>query len=86
MPMSFADPSIAAASDELLEIDEALEKLASEDVTAAEIVKQRYFVGLSTEQAADALGIARATAYRHWAYTKAWLRCEIERQRLRKKI
>jgi DNA-directed RNA polymerase specialized sigma24 family protein len=39
----------------------------------------RYFVGLSIDEAAEALGVSRATANRHWAYAKAWLRCEIGR-------
>ena len=50
---------------ELLAVDEALSKLAQEDATAAEVVKLRYFAGMSTAEAADALGIHRATASRH---------------------
>ena len=63
--------------EELLAVDDALGKLAEEDEAAAEIVKLKYFVGLSIEEAADALGIARATAYRHWKFGRAWLRCAI---------
>ena len=44
---------------------------------AAEVVKLRYFAGLSVEEAAASLGLSRATAYRHWAYARAWVRCEI---------
>jgi len=59
--------------DELLALDEALQKLAAEDKPKAELVKLRYFAGLSLEEAGDALGISRATANRHWTYALAWL-------------
>jgi DNA-directed RNA polymerase specialized sigma24 family protein len=72
-----ADWITATTPDELLAVDEALEKLASEDGLAAEIVKLRYFVGMSVEEAADVLGLSRATAYRHWTYARAWLRCSV---------
>jgi RNA polymerase sigma factor (TIGR02999 family) len=64
------------SSDDLVLIDDALNRLATEDVIACEIVKLRLFTGLSVEEAADALGLARATAYRHWTFARAWLRCE----------
>jgi RNA polymerase sigma factor (TIGR02999 family) len=67
------------APDELLLIDDALERLAREDPAAAEIVKLCYFAGLEVEQAADVLGTSRATAYRHWNYAKAWLHAETRR-------
>ena len=67
------------APDELLALDGALTKLASEDPPAAQLVKLRVFTGLSIEQAGEVLGFSRATAYRHWNYARAWLRCEIER-------
>jgi len=57
----------------ILALDEALERLAVEEKTAADVVKLRYFAGLTTEQAAAALGISVRTANRHWAYAKAWL-------------
>ena len=63
--------------DEFLAVDEAIDRLAAEDPVAAELVKLRYYAGLSVEEAAAALGLARATAYRHWAYARAWLRCEL---------
>jgi RNA polymerase sigma factor (TIGR02999 family) len=63
-------------SDSLLLLDDALESLAAEDATAVEIVKLRLFAGLSVKEAAEALGLARATAYRHWTFARAWLRCE----------
>jgi RNA polymerase sigma factor (TIGR02999 family) len=60
-------------SDELLSLDEALGQLAEEAPQKAELVKLRYFAGLTSEQAADAMGISRATAVRHWTYARAWL-------------
>ncbi len=60
-------------SGSLLALDEALEQLAGEERVAAEVVKLRYFAGLTTEQAAEALGISVRTADRHWGYAKAWL-------------
>jgi RNA polymerase sigma factor (TIGR02999 family) len=68
---------ILESSDDLLLLDEALVRLSAEDATAVEIVKLRLFAGLSVEEAADALGLARATAYRHWTFARAWLRCEL---------
>jgi RNA polymerase sigma factor (TIGR02999 family) len=68
---------ILASSDDLLLVDDALGRLITEDATAVEIVKLRLFAGLSVEEAADALGLARATAYRHWTFARAWLRCEL---------
>jgi len=58
---------------ELLALDEALEQLADEAPEKAELVKLRYFAGLTEEQAAEALGISRATASRYWTYARAWL-------------
>jgi RNA polymerase sigma factor (TIGR02999 family) len=69
--------AIKAPSDDLLALDEALEKLATEDKAKADLVKLHYFAGLSLEEAAAALGISRATAYRFWDYARAWLRHEI---------
>ena len=60
-------------AEELLALDEALERLAGEEVTVGEVVKLRYFAGLSIEQTAAALGISVRTANRHWAYARAWL-------------
>jgi RNA polymerase sigma factor (TIGR02999 family) len=60
---------------DLLVLNDALDRLAEEDGTAAEIVKLRLFAGLSVEEAADTLGLARATAYRHWSFARGWLRC-----------
>jgi RNA polymerase sigma factor (TIGR02999 family) len=59
--------------DELLAVDEALTRLAVADPRRAELVRLRYFAGLTLEQAAELLGISRATADRHWAFARAWL-------------
>ena len=64
-------------SDELLALDEALDRFAAEDPGKAELVKLRYFAGLSLEECALAQGISLATAKRHWAYARAWLYCAI---------
>ncbi len=68
----------ALPPDELLGLDDAIEKLAEHDLPAANLVKLRYFAGLSTEQAADTLGLSRTSAYRHWTYAKAWLFSQIQ--------
>jgi RNA polymerase sigma factor (TIGR02999 family) len=62
-----------APNDDLLALDEALEKLAREEPAKAELVKLHYFAGLSLEEAGRALGISHRTAKRHWAYARAWL-------------
>jgi RNA polymerase sigma factor (TIGR02999 family) len=67
-----------APSEDLLALDEALNKLAAEDPAKAELVKLRYFAGLTIEDSARALGISSATAKRHWAYARAWLFRQIE--------
>ena len=67
------DVALNTADDDLLDLDEALEKLASEYPECAELVKLRFFAGMSLGEAAVALGLARRTAYRHWAYARAWL-------------
>ncbi len=70
------DLPVLPPSDRLLAIDEALEKLAAEDPEAARLVKLRIFAGLSVTEAAEALGVPRTTAFRHWTYARAWLRAE----------
>jgi RNA polymerase sigma factor (TIGR02999 family) len=72
-----AVPSPPAEAEGLLALDEALSKLAAEDPEAAGLVQLRYFAGLSVEEAADALGLSRAGAYRHWAFARAWLLQEL---------
>jgi RNA polymerase sigma factor (TIGR02999 family) len=63
--------------DDLLALDEALDQLAAEDPVKAELVKLRCFAGLSHQDAAQAVGISRATADRYWAYAKSWLYCKL---------
>lgn len=63
----------SASADQVLTLDEAIESLAVDDTMAANLVKLRYFAGLSIEQAAESLEISAATAYRHWAYARAYL-------------
>jgi RNA polymerase sigma factor (TIGR02999 family) len=67
-----------APDDQLLAIDEALNQLAAEHPEKAQLAKLRYFAGLSIEEAAQVLKISEATAKRWWAYTRAWLLCEIQ--------
>jgi RNA polymerase sigma factor (TIGR02999 family) len=62
-----------APDDDLVALDEALDALAAEDPAKARLVELRYFAGMAEAEAADALGISRATAARHWAYARAWL-------------
>jgi len=65
------------SSEDLLALDEAIEKLRREDTTKAELVKLRLFGGLTGKQAADVLEISYATEQRYWAYARAWLRVEV---------
>ena len=66
-------------SDDLIDLDEALEKLSKRDRIKADLVKLRYFAGLTSEQTAKTLGISHATAERYWDYACSWLRLEILR-------
>ena len=66
--------------DDLIALDEALRKLAGVDKIKAELVKLRYFAGLTSEQAARVLGISTATAERYWDYVRSWLRVEISQE------
>ena len=68
-------------SEDMIDLDEALEKLSKRDRTKADLVKLRYFAGLTGEQAAKTLGISHATAERYWDYACSWLRLEILRNR-----
>ncbi len=71
------DLAVDGPSEDLIALDEALTKLSQKDRTKANLVKLRYFAGLTSEQAAELLGISRATAKRHWSYARAWLYREI---------
>ena len=68
---------IEPPSDDVIALHEALEKLAEKDRVKAELVKLRYFAGLTIPQAAEVLRISHATAERYWAYARAWLHQEI---------
>lgn len=65
---------LSAPTDELLAVHEALDQLAREDPAAAELVKLRYFVGLTMEEAATVLGVAKRTAEGLWTFARSWLR------------
>ena len=71
------DIAVQATPDQLLAVDEALEKLQREDPRVFELVKLRYFAGMNVEQAASALGISVPTAYRYWNYARVWLHDEL---------
>jgi RNA polymerase sigma factor (TIGR02999 family) len=71
------EPAAPRLSEDVLALNEALEKLEQTHRSHAELVKLRYFAGLTMEQAADALGISPATAHRYWSYARAWLHAEI---------
>jgi RNA polymerase sigma factor (TIGR02999 family) len=66
-----------APTDDLLALDDALAKLERHEPAKADVVKLRCFAGMSVEEAAEALGISRATAKRRWAYARAWLFAEL---------
>lgn len=72
-----AEVTIAGPTDDILALDEALEKLAKADKVKAELVKLRFFAGLTNEQAAQVLGISHNTVDRYWAYARSWLHLEI---------
>jgi RNA polymerase sigma factor (TIGR02999 family) len=73
VPLSDVEAAAEASADELLALDEALSRFAATDPVKAELVKLRYYAGLSEADAAAALGISRATASRYWTYARAWL-------------
>ncbi|HMF15291.1 MAG TPA: ECF-type sigma factor [Gemmataceae bacterium] len=67
--------------DELLLLDDTLAALIADEPEAGQLVKLRYFAGLSIEQAAELLGLSRTTAYEHWAYARVWLHAELSGRR-----
>ncbi|MCA9172431.1 MAG: sigma-70 family RNA polymerase sigma factor, partial [Planctomycetales bacterium] len=71
--LSAASEPIGFSADDLIALDEALTRFTELDPLKAELVKLRYFTGMSEQAAAQALGISRATASRHWAFARAWL-------------
>ncbi len=68
-----AEPAIEGSSNDLIALDEALARLAEMDKTKADLVKLRYFAGLTLEQAAGILNLPERTAKRYWAHARAWL-------------
>jgi RNA polymerase sigma factor (sigma-70 family) len=66
------------SGEQLLVFNDALAALENEDAEAARLVKLRYFAGLSVEEAGEAMGLARSTAYDHWTFARAWLRCQLD--------
>jgi RNA polymerase sigma factor (TIGR02999 family) len=78
IPFDEIDQETAAQDQRLLDLNEALTRLEADDHQKATLVKLRFFAGLTHEEAATALGISTATAQRLWAYSRAWLRAEVE--------
>jgi RNA polymerase sigma factor (TIGR02999 family) len=78
--VDFKGVEVAASGDEdeLLAVNEALEKLAAQNKVEAELVKLRYFVGMTLEEAAEVLGISARTADNYWTHARAWLYREIK--------
>ena len=74
------DLAVNADEHSLLQLDEALEKLAQEDPPSAELVRLRFFAGLKIEEAAEVLGICERTAKRYWTFARAWLYEELRRE------
>ena len=71
-----ADLITQADPDAILDLDELLTRLAAEDPQAAQVAKLRIFAGLSVEEAANAVSLSRANAYRQWTYARAWLQAQ----------
>lgn len=74
-----ADLAIDSTSEDLCAVDEALSRLAQRDPECARLVELRFFAGLSLDDAANCLGVSPRTAYRQWAFARAWLRRELDR-------
>ncbi|HZT81373.1 MAG TPA: ECF-type sigma factor, partial [Gemmataceae bacterium] len=74
-----AELAVDSTGDDLLAVDEALSRLAAREPVIARLVELRFFAGLTLDEAARCLGMAPRTAYRHWAYARAWLRRELDR-------
>jgi RNA polymerase sigma factor (sigma-70 family) len=75
--MSDVEPIFLAPDDEVLALNEALEKLAAQDKRKADVVKLRFFAGLTNKQVAQALNISISTAENDWAYARSWLRLAV---------
>jgi RNA polymerase sigma factor (TIGR02999 family) len=74
-----AELAVDSTGADLLAVNDALTRLAARDPEAGRLVELRFYAGLTLEQAGAALGIPARTAYRHWAYARAWLRRELDR-------
>lgn len=72
------EPATGAPDERLLQLHDALERLANVEPMAAKVVEARVFAGLSVEEAAAALGLSRATAYREWTFARAWLAAALD--------
>jgi len=81
--VEFEQAELASASDDeqLLAVNEALDKLAAKSKVEAELVKLRYFIGMTLEEAAEVLGISERTADNYWAHARAWLFRELKTKR-----
>jgi RNA polymerase sigma factor (TIGR02999 family) len=73
VPLDQIEITLPSPDDDLLALDAALNRLAAERPAVAELVKLRFFAGLTMDEAARTLGISSATAYRYWSYAQAWL-------------
>jgi RNA polymerase sigma factor (TIGR02999 family) len=71
------DVVTSVSPEQLVSLDDALARLITHDPLAGQLVKLRYFAGLALDEAAEALQVSTATAYRHWAYARAWLASEL---------
>jgi RNA polymerase sigma factor (TIGR02999 family) len=79
-PLDEDRPAVAPPADaDLLAVDEALDRLEAASPRRAQLVKLRYFVGLTLPEAAEVLGVSRSTAEADWTYAKAWLKREMEK-------
>jgi len=76
-PLDDVEATVGASPDDQLALDEALTKLERELQAAADLAKLRLFIGLTVDEAADALRISRRTGFRLWTYARAWLQAEL---------
>ncbi len=77
VPIDGIDVAIPVSAERLLSLDDAISRLATHEPDRAELVKLRYFGGLTIDETAEVLGISTATANRYWSYARAWLQVEI---------
>jgi len=75
--LDHAAPVTHASAEQMVALNDALSCLEHDDPAAAQVFKLRYFAGLTIEQAAESLGVSRATAYRHWTFARAWLQSQL---------